>query len=144
MQKPLASYRFVTLLGLAAAAALGGCGNGKQPVYPVEGQIFWENKPAQGAMIWLHPVAATDAALPRPHGKADKDGNFRLGTYATDDGAPPGKYRVIISWNEPVKSGDVDGKSLLPIRYQDLDKSGLPVVEIKEGPNQLPPFRLKR
>jgi hypothetical protein len=129
------------LLALALLSGTG-CGDSKQPLYPAEGQVFFEKKPASGAVVWLHSVDAADPKLPKPHARVDKDGNFRLGTYQVGDGAPPGKYRVLIVWNEEVKSGDEQGKSLLPARYQNLEKSGLPLVEIKEGPNQLPPFYL--
>ena len=114
------------------------------PLYPAEGKVFYEMKPAFRAIVWLHAIDATNSKTPKPHGRVDKDGNFRLGTYKTDDGAPAGKYRVLISWNAEVKSGDVDGESLLPSRYQSLEKSGLPIVEIKEGNNQLAPFYLTR
>jgi hypothetical protein len=121
-----------------------GCGDGKKPLYPTEGQVFFEKKPAHGAVVWLHPVDAGDSKSPRPHARVDKDGNFRLGTFDVGDGAPPGKYRVVIVWNDGVKSGDEPGKSLLPARYQNPEKSGLPIVEIKEGSNQLPPIYLSQ
>jgi hypothetical protein len=134
------------LLWLTLAAVLGpGCGDGKPPLYPAEGQVFVEKKPAKGALVWLHPVTPPEGkAPPRPHARVEADGSFRMGTYTTGDGVPPGKYRVTISWTEEVKSGDMDGKNLLPDRYQSPEKSGLPVVEIKEGTNQLPPFHLTR
>ena len=50
---------------------------------------------------------------------------------------------MTVIWTAPGKFGsDDDGKSLLPARYSDPQRSGLPVVEIKEGPNELPPFQL--
>jgi hypothetical protein len=136
--------KIAMLLWMVVPALGAGCSSDKLPLYPVEGQIFLEKNPAQGAIIWLHPLEVTEPNLPKPHGRVDKDGTFRLGTFNSTDGAPVGKYRVLISWNEGVKSGDEDGKSLLPDRYQSLTDSGLPVVEIKEGKNQLPPFYLTR
>jgi hypothetical protein len=145
MQLPLAMQRQMLAVQLTLALlALSGCGAGKPLLYPATGQVAFENKPAGGAVVWLHPLEATDQAAPKPHARVEMDGTFQLGTYSAADGAAPGKYRVTISWNEAVKSGDVDGKSLLPARYQSLDKSGLPVVEIKEGNNQLPAFHLTR
>jgi hypothetical protein len=144
VQHALATHRIGLFLAIVVPLFGCGCTSDKRPLYPVEGQVFVEKKPAPGAIVWLHPVDATDAQLPKPHGKVDKDGSFRLGTYSSADGAPAGKYRVLISWNEAVKSGDEDGKSLLPARYQSLENSGLPVVEIKEGPNRLAPFHLTR
>jgi hypothetical protein len=133
------------VLPLALVPLLGGCGDGKPPLYPSEGSVFVDKKPAHGAVVWLHPVTPSEGKVPpRPHARVGPDGSFRLGTVKVGDGAAPGKYRVTIMWNEDVKSGDVAGKSLLPAHYQDLEKSGLPVVEIKEETNQLPPFHLTR
>ncbi len=122
-----------------------GCGgDGKPPLHPVEGKVFVDKKPAHRAVVWLHPVTPESKRPPLPHAQVAEDGSFRLGTYRIGDGAAPGKYRVIITWTEAVKSGDVAGKNLLPARYQSLENSGLPVVEIKEGTNELPPFHLTR
>jgi hypothetical protein len=131
-----------TLLALLAS----GCSkeDGKLPMYPAQGQVFFDSKPAHGAVIWLHPSYGADPSVPKPHGRVDKDGKFRLGTYSSDDGAPAGRYRIIIFWKGATKRGDEDGENLLPDRYQSLEDSGLPVVEIKAGDNQLPPLHLTR
>ena len=134
--------RGVVVLSLAFLGP--ACGSGKMPLYPAEGKVFFNDKPAQGAIVWLHPVGASDPAAPRPRGRADKDGVYRLGTFGTSDGAPAGKYQVTVFWTAESKTGDMDGKNLLPTRYQDPQHSGLPVIEIKEGANQLPALRLTR
>ena len=65
-----------------------------------------------------------------------------LGTYATGDGVPPGKYRISIAWNAPGDFGDEEGESLLPLRYLDPATSGLPEVEVLKDSVTLPPFHL--
>jgi hypothetical protein len=127
-----------------AVLSLTGCGDGKTPLNPVEGQVFFDKKPAHRAVIRLHPLTRAEAATRRPFARVEKDGSFRLGTYRAGDGVAAGKYRVTVSWNKATTAGDVEGESLLPARYQDPEQSGLPVVEIKEGANQLPPFYLSR
>jgi hypothetical protein len=136
--------RAVALL-LPVTLFAAACGSStKIPLYPAEGKVLFNDKPAPGAIVWLHPMGPVDASIPKPHGKCGTDGTFRLGTFTTDDGAPAGKYHVTVFWTEPTKSGDMDGKNLLPTRYQDSQKSGLPLVEIKAGRNELRPFLLKR
>ena len=135
--------RLVGLLLLLCLLATA-CSTAKVPLYPAEGKVFFNDQPAHGAVVWLHPVDSSDPAIPKPRGKADKEGTYRLGTFDTRDGAPAGKYHVTVFWTAETKGGDVDGKSLLPARYQHPQKSGLPVVEIKEGANQLPALYLTR
>ena len=59
------------------------------PVYPVKGQVFYEGRPAAGAVVILHR-ATMAAHAPRPRGRADAKGEFALTTYQTADGAPAG------------------------------------------------------
>src|SRR5262249_34544943 len=120
------------------------CSRDKLPLYPVAGKVFVDKKAADGAIVWLHPVDAPDPSVPKPRGRVGKDGSFQLGTFAGDDGAPAGSYRVTVFWAAPGKGGDENGQSLLPARYQSPETSGLPVVTIAEGANDLPPFQLTR
>jgi hypothetical protein len=145
--KPLARTRPGVWLAAALLLAAGACsGGGERPVYPVRGKVFAKGgKPAHRAIVWLHPEAksTSESKSQLPHGVVEQDGSFQLSTYGKDDGAPPGRYRVTVIWTAPGKfSGDDTGKSLLPARYSNPQLSGLPVVEIKEGPNELPPFEL--
>jgi hypothetical protein len=133
------------VLKLCFLLCLTSCGKDKRPpLVPVEGQVFLENIPAHKAIIWFHAVEPVEPGMPRPHAVVDKDGNFVVGTFNSSDGAPPGKYRVAIYWTNPGEIGDEDGENLIPLRYMDPETSGLPVVEIEEGPVTLPAFRLTR
>jgi hypothetical protein len=116
----------------------------RPPRFPVQGQVFVEGKPAHRAIVWFHPVNPAEPGSPRPRGVVDEAGEFRMGTYDSKDGVPAGKYRVAISWTGPVKSGDEDGPRLIPRRYQDPSKSGIPVVEVQSDSTTLPAFQLTK
>jgi hypothetical protein len=134
----LRALALTTLLLSAGACSSGG----ERPLHPVRGKVLYEGKPAHGATVWFHPEAKSESNSARPHAVVEQDGSFRVSTYNTHDGAPAGRYRVSVLWTAPGKFSDDAGKSLLPARYSDPQRSGLPVVEIKEGPNELPPFQL--
>src|SRR5262245_11865951 len=88
--------RAVTVLLVAVA----GCSSGSErvPVFPVRGQVFYQSKPAVGAVVILNPQdASLGERLPmRPNGKVEADGSFQITTYETNDGAPAGEYKVTI------------------------------------------------
>jgi hypothetical protein len=131
-------------LGLIVVACLSnGCGgkSAGERVYPVQGQVFYEGKPAAKATVFLIPVGAAPGAV-RPHATVEDDGSFQVSTYGLHDGAPAGKYDVTVVWTKPARGDDV-GDSLIPTRYGDPRTSKLS-VEIKEQPNELAPFRLTR
>jgi hypothetical protein len=134
----------VGLLVAALLLAAGGCGGSAPPVYPVQGKVLCDGKPAERALVWLHPVGSEGKQVPRPYGRVGKDGTFQLSTYGSGDGAPAGRYKVVVFWRAPGKIGDDEGPSLLPVRYTSPGTSPLPVVEIKEEPNQLRPLVLTR
>jgi hypothetical protein len=113
-------------------------------LFPVQGQLFLEKRPAHKASLFFHPVGESGPATPRPHATVDESGNFEVGTYQANDGAPPGRYKVTVIWRNPPKAGDEDGETLIPLRYMDPAKSGLPMVEIQARPNTLPPIRLTK
>ena len=79
--------------GLALACLgllLAGCGPRDQgpPCHPVRGKVLFRGQPAAGVEVFLHPAGlAQDAArAPRPHGKTEAQGEFRLTTHRLDDG----------------------------------------------------------
>ena len=131
-----------------AVLICGACADdGRKPLSPVEGQVFFEGKPAEGAMVILHPL---EKDLPeRPLGNVDQDGAFKLTTYNLNDGAPPGNYAATVIWMKETEYRGVvesveevpSSVNLLPARYADPKASKLR-VEIKEGANQLEPFHL--
>ena len=70
-----------------------GCGDGRPPLFPVRGAVvFSSGEPVRQATIEFVP----EAPGPSPRGKTDANGQFKLGTYESMDGAPAGEYRVVV------------------------------------------------
>jgi hypothetical protein len=131
------SICFVLLLPLL------GCGSRhpeRAKVYPARGAVFFNGKPAAGAVVRLHaPGGAAVLAL----GTVQPDGAFALTTYESGDGAPAGRYRASVSWRRQGPEEGQEGPPLIPQRYFSPESSGLE-VEIKAEPeNRLAPFVLK-
>jgi hypothetical protein len=59
------------------------------------------------------------------------------------NGAPAGEYIVTVTWRRKPPSGDDEGESLLPGRYERPAPSGLR-GKVEEQPNTWLPFRLTR
>src|SRR4051794_19388208 len=98
------------IVGLVAALSLWmvacpGCG--KRPSFvPAQGKVFVDGKPAEGALVVLHPVADDGPLAIRPSARVGADGTFVLASYIADTrtttpGAPPGEYAVTITWLPP-------------------------------------------
>jgi hypothetical protein len=85
----------VALLGVV----LIGCGG--RGTTPVQGVITLEETPVAGATVLFMPEGQ-DGCRPAS-GFTSSDGTFRLMTYKPDDGAMPGKYRVLIQQTEAAK-----------------------------------------
>lgn len=144
--------RRITIVALLPICGFVGCSAPapKDPVFPVKGQLFYNDKPATGAVVWFHPTTdltevstQNPASEPRPSGIVDEQGNFELSTYGVKDGAPPGRYRVSVMWTKNKGGGDGSEENLLPPHFMDPRHSTLPIVEVKEQPeNVLVPFRI--
>lgn len=130
---------------------LVGCGGSGQKLTlaPVTGKCFVQDKPAVNAQVIFHPVNRTaewEGAF-NPHGTVQADGGFQLSTYRPNDGAPPGEYKVQITWyhNEKSKSQDPESSSgatdRLGGRYS-AEKTTLKAVVNADQP-VLEPFDLK-
>ena len=137
------------IVGAATVAVLlltcAACSNSSRPpLYPAEGKLLVDAKPAAGAVVFLYGDDVGERKAARPHGTVGADGTFHLSTYQPEDGAPPGKYRVAVFWNKPGELGGDDGVSLLPMEFSNPDLSGIPPVVIQEGDNQLPTIALNR
>jgi hypothetical protein len=131
------------LVLLAALAAATSCGGGKG-LATVRGQVFYEGQPAEGAVVYFHPEGDTGTPpAPRPSGKVGADGWFELTTEARGKGAPPGRYLVTVVWRRNLGGPDDNEQNLLPPRYMSPATSKLS-AEVKEGSNELPPFRLTK
>lgn len=139
------------LVGILLIAALG-CSQSTQQrkVVPVRGQVFWQSKPAAGALVVLCPdgaAAAEEWPEGYPRGSAGEDGSFRMGTYDKEDGAPEGQYKVTITWETPAPNAErTDGEALtvdrLAGKYADPTASAF-AVTIAAPETELPRLDLK-
>jgi hypothetical protein len=121
------------LLTLLLLPACGGKPEGP-PLYPVHGQLFVGGKPAEKADVYFHPLDNADPRAPRPHGRVDATGAFRVGTRRSDDGAPAGEYAVTVVW---APAEDVENPpDLLKGRYANAKTSKLR-VRVNEGDNDV-------
>ena len=81
----------VTPLLCAMILTTAGCGGLPKPI-KVKGIVTLDGKPVPGATVTFTPVDEGRVAS----GRTDDDGSFRLTTFATDDGALPGTYKVVV------------------------------------------------
>ena len=119
---------FAALLALVVAA---GCGGTK--LYSVEGKVvFPDGMPLTGGTVEFGPMDRNAVLGPRADIQAD--GTFRLSTYKEGDGAPEGKYRVLVA---PPDNVEPDRPRPLSFdrRFTSFDKSGLEYT-VKPGKNE--------
>jgi hypothetical protein len=137
---------FVALVGAIAAS---GCTKAPVKLYPVRGQVFYKDKPAEGAQVILRPqgeplaegVEEEKAKPPPAYGTVGTDGTFTLHT-EFGEGAAAGDYAAFVTWIG-VDPNDAEQRiSKLPPKYADQEKPVLK-VSVKEQKNELEPFRLK-
>ena len=151
--------RVSVLLAVAAAVGLAGCGGGGGPkLYPVRGAVHFQDKPAAGATVVFHPLAAGNHSAPKPSGTVGPDGSFTLTTHPHGDGAPAGEYLVAIAKPDQIPvseeadetaqalasakaAKDRKGKPGFPPIYQVPQKSGL-TATVPALDSELPPFDL--
>ena len=128
---------------------VAGCGDGKDraKTYPVQGTATFQGEPMPGARINFSPIEgeAKERGLV-PVGVVGEDGTFSVSTYETGDGAPAGRYKVTLVWDDESKmaaGGPGGGGSLdrFKGRYKKPDKSRIEVT-ITEGKNVLDPIKL--
>ncbi len=120
------------LLVLGAA----GCGPG---LYPVRGTVTYpDGKPVTGGMVVFE---SKDSAKPvTARGEIREDGSFELSTHHPGDGAPAGKYRVLV--RPPYDANAVDRRPSAPPpfdkRFTEFDTSGMEFEVTPAGPNVFP------
>ncbi len=138
-------FSVIAFIALTATISNSGCGkkSEKIAVHPVSGQIFYAGKPAEGIQVFLKPTTAPAMPLipANPRGITGADGWFRITTHGNDDGAAPGGYQVLLLWPPPPKDGRNETDSDRLLGWYGPANSKLN-IEVKEGDNVLPPFRL--
>jgi hypothetical protein len=147
--------RMLPLATLLAVACDSAPPSGPIPVQPASGRVTYKGKPVPGALVALHrvggptPSKAGETAPPRPTGKTDAEGNFKLHTYVGDDGAPAGDYKVTVAYAGSAETRNLMAKDVstslgvtLPSKYADPEKTDL-TATVKDGDNTIPAFDLK-
>jgi hypothetical protein len=139
--------RAVLLTATALGALTGSSCQPGQRFHPVRGQVWCDDQPAAGALVVFHPANDPDPQAIRPSAYVLADGSFTLQSFdrqgrASRDGAPAGEYRVTVSWFPP-NAGRYTNviPDKLQGRYSNPKTSGLR-ADVKEGDNEIPPFRL--
>jgi hypothetical protein len=138
-----------TVLVVGVVVGVFGCGGtpGQVPTYPVTGSVAVGGQPAVGALVVLFPEKAFDEKADNPRGVVGKDGAFAISTYAQDDGAPAGKYRVVIlppasndessRFDPRARSGEERYKGVRSHETSRLE------VTVESKSNALQPFRIE-
>lgn len=88
-----------------------GCGDSRGPVR-VQGTVTLDGKPVAGASVQFIP----DGNTSRPaFAETQADGTYQIMTKDPGDGAMPGDYKVIVTWQAPsppqFRSGEEGGPS---------------------------------
>tara|TARA_R110002111_G_scaffold262613_1_gene339513 strand:+ start:117184 stop:117606 length:423 start_codon:yes stop_codon:yes gene_type:complete len=112
-------------LSLFLSLMMTGCGGGVNDapeVALVTGTVIWNGKPLEEGTIAFHPVSGRSASGIIKAGKI-----VEVTTTVKGDGAPVGENKVTIYATRPDEK-DASGMgtiSLIPQRYNDVNKSGL-------------------
>lgn len=106
---------------LLAGVASSGCGSGEK-LYSATGTVkFDDGQPLTHGWITFERVSAESPLTAR--GDLDAQGNFQLGTFAADDGAAEGDYRVSIA--APIPDGVYEPLERIDARFSDFATSDL-------------------
>jgi hypothetical protein len=144
MQVQSLLFRKWSLLILGATlCCFTSCGkpSGQLPTFEVKGQILQDGKPVPHATVVFHPAFDLGEEVSKPRGKTAEDGSFSLSTYAADDGAPQGEYKITVEqWIST--NPDRGPESRLPAKFAQPDQSGL-TAKVASGKNELSPIQLR-
>jgi hypothetical protein len=140
--------RFASVSALCLAAL--GCGENLQPDLPtlhaVTGTVRYRGQPADKFRVVFHTQTDIGKLHFAPAAVTDERGNFKLRSYAPDDGAPAGEYLVTFEWPDHINRGDemdfVPEKDRLRGAYGNPEQSHFRIT-IRAGENKLPPFNLR-
>lgn len=137
--------RCLLILAGPGLAALAGCGKSDviYEVVPVAGKITFDGKPPQGAVVMLTPVSPPEDDAVAPQGGVQADGSYKITSYTSGDGAPPGEYVVTVSWYKMDEKLGGPGPNVVPAEFTDPAKSKLKVTINQGAPTEIPPIDIK-
>jgi len=132
----------VSLL-VVSVVVIAGCTPREQrlPTFPVTGRVVYDGKPVANASLVFHAISAIGDA-PKPRGKTDANGDFKLTTYDTEDGAPAGEYRVTVEQWLTLNPEEGPQNRLAP-KFAKPESSGL-TATVDGGQTTLKPIDLKK
>lgn len=137
------------LLCLATLTIFLSACNSHPPLHQVNGKLLVDGQPAEGAIVVLHRMedgSVADPELQKPTARVAADGTFKVGTIASGDGAPEGRYALVVAWFEDItKINPTTGE--LPIRLSPIYSSPQTTplsIDVKSGGNDLPPLDLSK
>src|SRR5262249_26483480 len=145
------AHRHSLVLAVAAGSALAclSCSGSGPVLNPVQGKVLYKDQPLRGVLVTFHPTGPTDVHTLRPTGLTREDGTFSL-TTGQSEGAPAGTYVITFLCPEEVGPKGKKALSTAPPDTQDRFQGAYAnhatspfTAEVKKGPNQLEPFRLK-
>jgi hypothetical protein len=117
--------------------AIAGCTSNERTCYPVAGRVLLDGQPwtEKGSLLLELIESAQISKSITARAQVDAQGGFQVSTFGVNDGAVPGKYRVIVL--PPATAGDGPPRpAKLPLRYQSSSTSQLD-VEVKPTINEL-------
>ena len=90
------SWSYPGVAGLLLCVGIG-CGGADKPI-PVQGTVTLDGQPVGGAAVQFVPEGGAGRTA---SAETQSDGTYRITTKDPGDGALPGDYRVIITWEPP-------------------------------------------
>ena len=95
-----------------------------QSTVRVTGKVLVNGKPVKDLFVYLNPVDPNPAAGDLlPKAQCDAEGNFDIGSYLGNDGAPAGSYKVTMEWLKQSFGNRWSGPDKLNGKYRDPAKS---------------------
>lgn len=136
-----ASVQYLTFIGLLLLSLAAGCSEEEvRPpvaVFPVDGQLLFQNKPAKGAVITFHSTLANDKEAQMTWLATVKDdGHFVPKQTDGAIGLPAGEYVLTAEWKVEPSGDQLNGKYASP-------ETPLTRITVMESINFLPPINLK-
>lgn len=124
---PAHSRKLANLCRAMVLSFVVGCGGGPA-VYPVSGTVkFPDGRPLAQGWVEFRPFHAEPTHSAR--GQIASDGRFQLTTFTPNDGALPGKHRVLLVPPEPTGAVEIGEGGAFPQvidrRFRSFETSGL-------------------
>src|SRR6476659_1636999 len=110
----------LVLVLVSLVIALTGCDSGRPKTIPISGLVLIDGQPPgeTGKLFFTSTKAADGYAMRPASGSFNAEGNYRVMSWAPDDGLVPGHYTVSILPNDP-------SKTRVPAKYRQSNSSGL-------------------